>query len=266
MTTELRWPCERFFWAVIDAPGVKPKGGDVPVGLLTQLQEEVPVALEEVHAVSTAVPEGKLIVCAARREDLRGLPEGCLSLAPDDVPQLIEPKIDAAAINLLVGDFEPLALRRELSRRRTMMILTAAAATCLAAVGLVKRADGWTRAGQQARTAISALAASPVALRADLERLRKAPRVDTKALTPPDASVAMASLLSAWPKELECQTESVNIGPSTMTLAVTVSKDARPFLSALKPPEGWTIDEPRLTATADGSRLHLALHRKEARP
>ena len=76
----------------------------------------------------------------------------------------------------------------------------------------------------------------------------------------------MAALLTTWPKELECQTESVSVGPTTMILSLTVGKDARPFLSALKAPEGWTLDEPRLTAANDGAHLHLVLHRKEAKP
>jgi hypothetical protein len=100
----------------------------------------------------------------------------------------------------------------------------------------------------------------------ELDRLRKAPRGDAKPIMSPDAAAALASLLSLWPKELECQTDSVQVGPTTMTLSLTVAKDARPFLTAIKPPDGWTMDEPRLTSTGDGSRLHVVLHRKEARP
>jgi len=99
----------------------------------------------------------------------------------------------------------------------------------------------------------------------ELDRLRLAPRAVTKSPTSPDAATALASLLSVWPKELECQTESVVVGPTSMTLSLTVAKDARPFLSALKAPRAGPSTSRRLTATSDGSRLHLVLHRKEAR-
>jgi hypothetical protein len=259
-----RWPADRFFWSVLDAPGVRADKG-LPAGLLPLLQEDLPVPVEDVHAVGAATPDGRLLVCAAKREELRELPPSTLALCPDDVPALVEPKIDASAFNLLVADLEPAPLRRERARRRTLLALTAAAVACLTALGLARRSESCTKAGQEARAASAAVTTNPITLHNELDRLRKAPRVEAKAITTPDAAVALAALLSAWPKELECQTESVSVGPATMTLSLTVAKDARPFLSALQPPEGWTLDEPRLTATSDGARLHLTLHRKEAR-
>jgi hypothetical protein len=259
-----RWPADHFFWSVLDAPGVRADKG-LPAGVLPLLQEDLPIPVEDVHAIGVATADGRLLVCAARREELRELPATTLALSPDDVPALVEPKIDASAFNLLVGELEPASLRRERARRRTLLTLTTAAVACLAAVGLARRSESWSKASQAARAASVALASNPITLHNELERLRKVPHIDSKTLATPDAALALASLLSAWPKELECQTESVSVGPATMTLSLTVAKDARPFLSALRPPDGWTLDEPRLTATSDGARLHLTLHRKEAR-
>jgi hypothetical protein len=262
--SEQRWPAERFFWSVLEAPGVRADKG-LPAGVLPLLQEELPVPVEDVHAVGAATPDGRLVVCAAGREELHELPASTLALHPEDVPALIEANIDPSNFNLLVGDLEPAPLRREKTRRRTLLTLATAAVACLAAIGLARRSESWNKAGQEARAASAAVASNPITLHNELERLRKAPHIEAKTLATPDAAVALASLLSAWPKELECQTESVSVGPATMTLSLTVAKDARPFLSALRPPEGWTLDEPRLTATSDGARLHLTLHRKEAR-
>jgi hypothetical protein len=262
--SEQRWPAERFFWSVLEAPGVRADNG-LPAGVLPLLQEDLPVPVEDVHAVGTPTSDGRLLVCAARREDLRELPGSTLALCPEDVPAFVEPKANPSAFNLLVGELEPTPLRRERNRRRAFLTLAAAAVACLTAVGLARRSQSWSRTGQEARAASAAVASNPITLHNELERLRKAPRIEAKTLTSPDAAVALALLLSAWPKELECQTESVSVGPATMTLSLTVAKDARPFLSALKPPDGWMLDEPRLTATSDGARLHLTLHRKEAK-
>jgi hypothetical protein len=258
------WPAERFFWAVIEAPGIR-SDGTLPEGIKPMLQEDLPVPAEEVHAVGAATIAGKLLVCAARRRDLEALPSGLLGLSPEEVPALIEPRPDPATLNLLVGDFEPAPLRRERTRRRILLTLTVATLACLVAVGLSRGADAWTRAGEQARAATSSLGASPTAVHVELERLRKAPRMDAKSIAPHDAAAALASLLSAWPRELECQTDSVQVGTTTMTLSLTVAQDARPFLSALRPPEGWILEEPHLTSTSEGARLRVVLHRKEAK-
>lgn len=264
MTMVVRWPADRFYWAVLDVPGLG-AGQPVPQGLRPLLQEDLPIPVDQAHAVGVSTPDGKLLVCAVRRDELGEIPESCLQLSPEKVPALVEAKIEASALNLLVGDFEPRELRRERAKRGTLIALTAAALAWLAAIGLVRRTEAWNRAGQDARAATSALGMTPAAVHVELEKLRRTPRTDTKAVSSPDAALALAGLLAAWPKELECQTESVNVGPSTMTLSLTVAKDARPFLTALKPPEGWTLDEPRLTANGEGTRLNLVLRRKEAR-
>ncbi len=227
--------------------------------------------VDDIHAVGVVGADGKLVVCAARRDALREVPADVLRLSPKDTPAFIEPKIDAAAFNLLVGDFEPAPLKKERGRRTAMLTAAAVALACSLAVGLSRRAEAWNKASDQARAVTATVTnaysptAGPLLMQMDMDRLRKAPRGDAKPVMPPDAAAALASLLSLWPKELECQTDSVQVGPTTMSLSLTVAKDARPFLTAIKPPEGWTMDEPRLTSTGDGSRLHLVLHRKEAK-
>lgn len=265
MSTDVRWPADRFFWSVLEAPGFRTQG-PLPEGVRPMLQEDVPALIEELHAVSAATIDGKLLVCAARRKELEDLPTDVLSLTPEEIPALIEPKGDPSALNLLVGDHEPLPLRRERARRRLLLTLTAASLACLTAVGLSRRADAWSRAGEQARAATASLGATPTAIHLELERHRKSPRFDGKSAIPPDAATALTGLLAAWPRELECQTDSVQVGPSSMTLSLIVAKDPRPFLSALKPPEGWSLEEPYLTSTSEGAHLRLVLHRREGTP
>jgi hypothetical protein len=258
--TNLTWPPDLFFWAVLDGCGLKGNQA-LPEGLLPLLQEELPIAVDQVHAVCVPASDGRLLICAARREDLREA--SALELTPEEVPALIEPTPNPSTLNLLVGALEPEPLRRERARRRTITALTMAALACVAAAGLSRRATAWTKAGNEARADVSGLAKSPTTLHLELERLRKTPRIEVKPT--PDAAQALAGLLSGWPKELQCQTESVTVNPTTITLSLTVGKDARPLLAALKAPEGWTLEEPRLTAVLDGARLNVVLRRKEAR-
>ena len=64
--TTFAWPPERFYWSVLEAPGVR-RPGPLPPGLLPEFQEDLPVPVEEVHAVSVPTGDGRLVVCAAPR-------------------------------------------------------------------------------------------------------------------------------------------------------------------------------------------------------
>ena len=179
MTQDLRWHSDRFFRAVLDAPGVQAANG-VPEGVLSILQEDLPVPVEDIHAVGAVGVDGRLVVCAARRDALRDVPADVLRLSPEDVPAFIEPKIDAAAFNLLVGDFEPVSLRKERGRRTAMLTAAAVAIACILSVGLSRRAEAWNKASDQARAATSTVTnaysstAGPLLMQMELDRLRKA--------------------------------------------------------------------------------------------
>ena len=70
-----RWPAERFFWALLEAPGYT-RAGELPIGLRQALEDEVPA--EDLHAVCAPAADGRLIVCAAPREVLRAVNPGGL--------------------------------------------------------------------------------------------------------------------------------------------------------------------------------------------
>jgi len=129
--------------AVLDAPGVRGRHG-VPEGVLAMLQEDLPVATEDIHAVGAVAIDGKLVVCAARREALREVPADVLRLSRTFSPPSSSPRSIPRAFNLLVGDFEPAPLRKERGRRRAVLTATTAVVACVLAVGLSRRAKRGT--------------------------------------------------------------------------------------------------------------------------
>ncbi|HYE63786.1 MAG TPA: hypothetical protein VD997_17475 [Phycisphaerales bacterium] len=261
MTAQV-WPAERFFWAGLDAPGVR--AGVLPAGLAPVLQDELPISVDEVHAVGVPVEGGQLLVCAARREDLSGLPDGVLSLRSDTVPD----GLGSVSPEMLVGEFEPRLLRRERSQRSMLLAASILLCSGLISVGLLRRAAQLSEHAGAATEATATVlkeatrAGTQDALRKELEVLSASTKPN-QPLTPSDASITLAGLLSAWPQGVECDASAVSISARTITLNLSVEGDARPLLAALKAPAGWSLDEPRLSTTAGVTRVTLSLRRNE---
>src|SRR5690606_27182718 len=125
-----RWPAERFYWALIQAPGYTARG-ELPPGLRPALEEQVPVPVETLHAVVAPASNGALLVCAAAKSELESLAGDALSLTPAALPAFaVDLGIAPDDLNLLVGALEPRAIRRGRACRRlaalTAVVLCAA--------------------------------------------------------------------------------------------------------------------------------------------
>jgi hypothetical protein len=259
------WPAARFYWALLDAPGVKARApGPLPPGLLADLAEEVPVPVEELHAVA-APAGGSLLVCAARRSDLSDLPPHVLRLVPAGTPAGLAAG-DLSVLNLLVGEFEPRDQRRERERRQMMMLGTFVLVSAMAAIGLFRRtAQSGAVARDAALAAGRAVAAwlppgaPPEALNAEVSRLKQASQATTQVNPAPDAALALAALLRAWPATVPCKPQSIAVTETGITVSVLVEGDARPFLQAFAPPEGWTMEEPRVNSADKFVRIAIDL-------
>jgi len=260
--TTLRWPESRFYWSVLEAPGPV-RAGAVPPGLLAALEEDLPEPFDGLHAVCAPAGDGKVIVCAARRADLAQVDARSLRLTPEDLPAFASG--DTSSLNLLVGEFEPAPIRRARSRRSLGAMAAVLSCTLLVVLGLVRRAQAWSRDAIRAREAQAGLlrtlnTASPEALAQDLARIRResAGRIQP----PPDASLPLAAILSSWPN-LPSKPSSLSVSEKTASIAVSVEGDAAPFLKAFKSPPGWRLEEPQVSAMGPLTRLTLLLHREE---
>lgn len=272
-----RWPPERFYWAVLEAPGWR-RSGPLPPGLAPQFQEEIPIAVDDLHAVCTPLGYDRVVVCAAPNEQLAAMTPGMLRLTPMRLPEHVDDDraVDPLALNLLVGEHEPLPLSKDRWRRHLAAAAVVLLVSAFATVGLVRRAQVWSAAGAQAlsatatvlRNANLAYDSTAQTLAVELAHLHRVSDASDRLQPPTDAGPALASLLQAWPTGVPAKPQSVAISDAGAAVSVLVEGDPAPFLTALKPPAGWSMDEPRLNRTGELTRLSLQLHppKQEARP
>jgi hypothetical protein len=263
--SSITWAQDRFYWAVLAAPGVR--AGVLPSGLGAALQDEVPVNVESLHAAAVPIDGGSVLVCAARREELASLPPNCLSLLSEGVPDRTALLHDVPPPEMLVGAFEPHLLRRERARRWWCFAAAIALSAGLVSVGLVRRADQLTRLSgdtrQQASSVLLAAtgSADPALLQREIARVQDLAAVK-QPYAPTDGATTLAALLRAWPDGVECEISAVSVGPSAVSMTVSVTGDSRTILDAIKPPRGWTLEEPRLSTTGQRTRVVLRFKRR----
>ncbi|MCC6678155.1 MAG: hypothetical protein IT436_13520 [Phycisphaerales bacterium] len=271
--TSITWPPERFYWALLDAPGLKCRGGrafPLPPGLLAELADHVPQPIEEMWVVGTHAGNGQMLVCAARRGELAEVEVTARSLTPTALPPGVDGGLAALlpALNLLVGEFEPAPLRRERWRWHRARALVVVVLVGLVVTGMARRTSHWSKVAHTAEQARAKLAAdllgplshpaeANLALDAEIDRLRAAAR--NRPTLPRDASVQLVSLLNAWPATVPSKPQSVAVNDSGVSVSVSVDGDAAPFLSAFKAPNGWSLDEPRLNKAGEVTRMTLRL-------
>jgi hypothetical protein len=265
------WPAERFYWAVLEAPGYA-RAGTLPPGLRPLLHDEVPVAADTLHAVAAPLGDERLLVCAASRNDLAELGPTALSLTPHATPEFAG-SVRAHDLNLLVQEFEPGILRRARTRHHLAAMAACLAAAALVSVGLIRRAVHWELAMADARSAaVGVLKAVdlPSGDALDLEVARLRGSVLPEVLNPrgattrtPDAAETLASVLSAWPRQLPSKPQSLIINSAGVAVAVNLEGDPGPFLHEFKAPAGWVADEPHLNAAGETKRVNLQLRRRQ---
>lgn len=288
-TTDLSWPADRFYWALLDAPGYR-RVGPLPPGLLAALADEVPQPIDEVFAVGIPTGGNRVLVCAAPREALLAIAPAVRALRPSALPPGMDTDSDGGAgddpggggsragggtmiehLNLLVGEFEPPTIRRQRHRRHRVRAAVVLLVGGLAVIGFSRRSSHWQAVSARAERAHRDLVAqvwgddapgmppqhAAVALDAELDRLRELAR--SRPTPPSDASVRLVSLLKAWPVNASSKPQSLAVNDAGVTVSVAVEGDPAPFLAAFKPPEGWTMDEPRLNSAGAITRLTLQL-------
>jgi hypothetical protein len=265
MMTDLTWPADRFYWTVLDAPGLR-HNGELPVGLLLLLQEDLPVELDTLHAVGATLADGRVAVCAAERSDLDAIPADALSLTPESLPRFLDGEcLTPDRFNLLVGAFEPRPIRMVRIKRHAFAAGTLLLCGLLLAIGLHRRASHWRELAGSADAAAGQVAAAvvptgrPVDLAAQAARLRGTREALAKAASPPDASLSLAKVLRAWPSSTPSKPQSISVSPSAIAISVSLEGDPAAFLKAFTAPMGWEMDEPRLNTADKLTRLSLQL-------
>ncbi len=257
-------PCERLFWCVVDAPSVR--GGALTAGLWPLLEDELPVPIEHVWAVSTPIDGARLLICAALKSELRALCAQGGTLTPDKTPPFAA-SVDPLLLNLLVGPFEPAAERTARRQRRWFSAAAALVTAALLGVGLERRTAFWLEEARGAdaavSSAISSLATKPGWSKDDLamELLERRQAAPIEVPTPGDAALAVAALIGRWPAQIPGRPQSISASGDTAAATVLVPGDAAAFVAGLKPPEGWRLDEPHLASVDKVTRVSLQIRR-----
>lgn len=280
MSEPIRWPAERFYFALLDTRGLRHRWGSLPETQLGYLFEDVlPVPIEDVQAVYLPVGRDRVLVCAIDAERLKDdLPAGALHLSPAELPTHLQVDVDPTDLNLLTGRFAPPSVARARRRRAFAGAAFGLSIALLLVVGLERR-----RAHAEATAAIWQLEqeelldralgpAAPgiprvqrvAALTGERRRLEWTRGRASPAQGPDDASPLLASVLERWP-DVTVWVDALNVVSGAVTVRgfakeTAVANQLATTLGAL---DGLALEPPELRRTPDGVRFTLRL-RKDA--
>lgn len=264
ITTEC-WPSDRFYWAVLSCPGIK-GAGVLPAALLPLLEDDIPLPAEDIHAVFLSATDNRVIVCAVKRDVLDILPPELLSLSPQSLPPPIESTgINPRSFNLLVGPYEPRAMRSARNKRNALVSLTLLISCLLVSTGLDRRTAQLNRHAAEVVSTTHQLAArlgphvTPANIVQELHRVRDMHAALAIASDNPDITNTLATVLQHWPTTSSSILQSVSVSAGGVLLSVAIDGDSSSFLKAFKVPEGLALDEPRLTLADNVTRMNLKL-------
>jgi len=264
---DVRWPAERFLWAVVDAPGMRSPGPVAP-GLLPQLAEQVHVEPDALAAVAAPLGGGRALVCAVERSSLAAVGTKVLRLTPAELPGCVaaeEGMVRPEALDLLVGEHLPASVRRNGRLRHAAIAGCLTLCGLLAALGLSRRAGAWDAQARDAaqRTSLITGMIDPDATLADLpyladEAVQQSASLNGLASLAPVAPT-LAEMLEAWPAG--SSPSSVAIDGESILATALVTGDPGEFLAALRPPPGWRLLEPRLGSLGEATQITVSMER-----
>ena len=279
----VRWPAERFYWAVLDASSL-PTRRPSHEQLAFLLEPLVPQPLEDIHAVFVPLGGRRHLACAAGREELQeALAAGVVSLGPAGAPPFLEVPGDLVErIELLTDQFEPVPVKAGRRRMVVEALALGLAAVALALVAVERRVARWQDAEQVVRDGLAgvyeaalgpAATASalplPLQLEAELRRLRRTrggagmpAGGDQQAR---DAARDAERVLAAWPADALVRVESLQVSGGTATVRGRADEPetVEELAGALAAVPGWSLDQPSLRSEQGEASFTMRL---EARP
>ena len=271
----LRWPAERFYWAILDTLPMPATVRSRRERLGYLFESVLPgVAIEEVQTVYQRLPDGakRVLACGLPKNELRDdVDAAAVTLTPDAAPGFLEGSVDLARLNLLSGSFLPQPVRH--LRRRWLLhvclLLTFCAA--LLVVGLERRNSLHRRTINDLTathdTIIKQVLGSDVPLPgtgvipgagelrliAQRRRLEQTRSDDLPISEVGNASAILARLLASWPQDLHTQTQSISIASSSITVRASLPTmaDAQRLVDAFTSMNGWRLQQPQSEAQRD---------------
>ena len=279
---DLRWPCERFYWCILDASLLPAGEKATDERMRFVLEPELPVPLDDVHAVfvPAAGNPAKVVACALPKEVLRrDVPAQALTLGPSDAPAFVrdafEKGLDPTKLNLLVGEFEPATVRSWRRRTTCAALAFVALAFALTLVGIERRAasarnDEESLRSRRESLVTSALGPPPpghvlppeLRLAAELRSLRQTRRQSDTVPASIDITDRLIDLLQHWPLDVPTRTESIVVSDTAIHVRGLVSENdaAQRLATATSALAGLRMSFPSVQAAPDGVRFGLEWH------
>jgi hypothetical protein len=278
----VRWPCERFYWSILDTSLIPAGEKATDERLRYLLEPDLPIPLDDVHAVFVRVSgiPSRVVTCAVSKEILRrDVPARSLTLGPSDAPAFVRDAVgkgfDSARLNVLVGEFEPVAVRlwRQLTTFAALAFV--ALAFALTIVGIERRVvaardDGENFRSRHDSLVTSALGPPPpgnvlppeLRLAAELRALHQTRHQSDAVPSSVDAADRLVDLLSHWPHDVPTRTESIVVSDTAIHVRGLVSENdaAQRLVTATSALAGLRMSFPSVQAAPDGVRFGLEWH------
>lgn len=287
----LRWPADRFYWAILDTstmPGrltVRSRRQHERLGYL--FESVLPgVTIEQVQAVYQRLPGDakRVLACGIPCNVLeQEVDQAALTLSPQTAPAFVAERIEPAALNLLTGHFCPGSVRR--AHRRLILSIGLALTLCavLVIVGLERRTSAQGRAQDDVFTARTAIleqvlgSAAPISgkgipgagaelrMTAERRRLEQTRSHDVAVSELHDSARVLARLFALWPSEIPTQTQSLSISSTSITIRAQVPgmADAQRLAYALARFPNWQLHQPQSESRRDHVQVTLRLGRNQ---
>lgn len=258
------WEPSQFYWSVVEAPGVwGAKSGEVSPGVLAAVEEDLPEPIDDLHAVCTPIDGGRLLICVARKADLRQLDPTIERLVPREVPEALGVRADQTRLNLLVGAFVPARIRQFRQRFVNAIVLLLLVCTVAGSVGLRRRTmNAEARAASSARLINQLLSEHAPGTQAEAitrtrDTLREAVAIVDQLPPRFAAPAVLADMLEVWPVQTGAKPQSMLVTQEGIAISVVADKDPAQFLEAMRAPIGYAAEEPKLAIVGDRTRLSL---------
>lgn len=258
----MKLPATRFYWAVIEAPGIR--AGPLPPGLWPLFEEDLPVSADGLWAVGVPIDDHSFLACALTRSELAES-TGVLEVTPEDAPAWVDTPVDVTRLNLLIGDYEPAVIRARRNRHRLIHAALTLMAAALCIAGVERRAKIWREESRSLKTMVrdTLSSVSPDWTADDLAMALSDQKLAAPASPrlPEDAAVVLAGVLEGWPTKVPARVQSMSASSQNASVSVLISGDAAAFIAAIHPPGGWKLEEPRLVNINEATRVNVELRK-----
>lgn len=281
--TKLVLPWQRFYWAILDTSDAPQSARSLNSSaaramLDDRFQSELPLPVDQVAAAYEIAELGSVIACGLEIEVLRRELEAhpaLLTLAPDGLPPQLRDRFtdfQSDRLNLLVAAHEPAPIRRlRASGRRTVLALVAASLV-LITLGVLRRASIDREQSIQLQESLGNAVADVSGSRRDLDislqslRHERDRLISTRTMQasrglPTDASRTLATVLAAWPTDLEVRAQSLSSTSQGVIIAAEVNDQsgAEMLSRALASVPDMSLQSPRTHASGKVVRFDASL-------